>query len=177
MPFSKARSSQTRVLAGFAEVGLGMYNNITANDVVTAISMPVFMLQSAVSSMANVKQIGSQVREAEKKELILTILGALLMVIPFVGEGARALFGGAEMIVRIAALISEAGNVALGVEQIVSELESAPWVILTLLGGEIGGVVGKSGEEDFSVAAQARKGMRSSDLAHFPDDFHGRQVL
>lgn len=179
--FTAAQSNitnlQTRVLSAYGQIGLGMYNNVTADDVVTGIGMPIFMLQDVVSSMAQIKQIGNNVAAQEKKDLILTILGAVLMVIPFVGEGVGALFGGVAMISRIAALIGEAGYAALSVEDIISDPSSAPWVILSLLGGELGNFVGKEDEEIFSEAAQARRELSAADLEQFSQDFKDSDSL
>jgi hypothetical protein len=80
--------------------------------------------------MVTIKDIGANAKAEKQKSLILEILGIILIFIPFVGEGLGAAFAGAAWIARIATLIGEVGNAALGIQQIVDDPLSAPVVIL-----------------------------------------------
>ncbi len=55
-------------------------------DAVEALSLPVFMLAQEVESMEQVKQLGKNEKEYEETELIMAILTAILMVVPFAGK-------------------------------------------------------------------------------------------
>jgi hypothetical protein len=145
-------------------------NEADGGDMITAASMPVFMVQSALDSMNTIKTIGSEVIWENKKNKILEILSIVLMVIPFVGEAGGELFGGVAMIARIAALIDELGNAALTAYNVVQDPLSAPFEVLSLL---VGGLAtgAKSEKDAFTEAADARKGMSATDLGLMGDNF------
>ncbi|KAK4184083.1 Mutanase [Podospora australis] len=146
-------------------------------DVVTAASVPIFMLQNALESMKEIKRIGAKEREEKKKSLILLILSIVLMVVPFVGEAFGAVFGGATMITRVALIISEVGNAALTVVDIVKDPLSAPFAILGMVTGSFGGV--KSGQTNKSVmkdAADVRRALKDVDLKKFGKGFTVRDA-
>jgi hypothetical protein len=73
-------------------------NEAEGADIVSAASMPIFMLQQAIDIMQQIKDIGSKIVEENKKRLIALILSIVLMTIPFIGEAGGALFGGVAMI-------------------------------------------------------------------------------
>jgi hypothetical protein len=144
-------------------------------DVLTAASMPVFMLQSAVESMRSIKEIGEEEKEREKKQLILMILSIVLMVVPFVGEALGAAFGGVAMIARVALLIGEAGNVALTVYDIVEDPMSAPFAILGAIVSPFS-VAGKSQKVVYKEAADFRRALKDVDLRKFGDGFYKKDA-
>jgi hypothetical protein len=153
----------------YFELALGISQANDA-DILTAISTPVFMLQNAVNSMNNIKAIGAEVQQRDKENLILEILGIVLMVIPIIGEGGGALFGGIASIARIGTLIGDVGNAALTVYDIVQDPSSAPYAIMGLLLGGLG-KSSKSEDEFLGDAAAARRGLSKDDLAQFGDAF------
>ncbi|KAJ5167058.1 uncharacterized protein N7482_005839 [Penicillium canariense] len=168
---------QLTMLGGYALLAMRSYDpSGDSNDVLTASAMPVFMVQEAVKSMARIKDIGAQAKAQAKKDLILEILNIVLLVIPVVGEAAGALFGGAAMIARIATLIGEAGNAAMGIESIVQDPLSAPFVIMGYLVGT-GGSSAKSESELWGSAAKARSAMKAADLRKFSADFQHSDSL
>ncbi|KAJ4399150.1 Glucan endo-1,3-alpha-glucosidase agn1 [Neurospora sp. IMI 360204] len=139
-----------------------------SGDVVTAASMPIFMLQQAIDNMNEIKKMGAHIIEENKKKLILLILGIVLMVIPIIGEAGGALFGGIAMVSRIVALIDIAGNVGLTAYDIVEDPESAPFAIMGMLMGF--GVGGRS-EKSFADAGQVRKAIPASSVAKLGNIF------
>jgi chitinase len=159
-------------LAALFDISLGTFNG-EGEDPVTALSMPVFMIQDAIDSMKKIKDIGEKVAEEKKKDLILLILSIVLMVLPFVGEAGGALFGGAAMVGRVALIISEAGNAALGIEQIVGDPLSAPFVLI----GMLAGIGGAGGRPAYEAAADARRMMKPEMIAKFPTSFIGKDSL
>lgn len=88
------------------------------SDVVSASSLPVFMIEEALSNMKDVMKTGNEIAAAKQRDLALTILGLVFLVLPFVGEAIGAAFGGAAMVARMLMVIGEVGNVALSAENI-----------------------------------------------------------
>ena len=146
-------------------------------DVVVAAGMPIFMLEEAVESMKHIKEIGAKAKKEKQKELILKVLTIVLLVIPFVGEAAAPLIGGGAMVARIATLIGEAGNAALGIQQLVDDPLSAPFVILGILAGGPGALEGRAESKGFGKAATARQLMKDEQLSKFPHTFRDKDAL
>lgn len=143
-------------------------------DVATAFSMPVFMLEEATEQMQAIKKIGAEVKEAEKKQLIMGILTIVFMVIPFAGEAAAAL-GGVAAIARIGLIIGEAGNAALTIADIIDDPASAPIAIAGLLLGA--GAAGRPTRRIFKEAADARRGMSAGTLKLFSQSFQRKDGI
>jgi hypothetical protein len=95
-------------------------------DPVQVLAMPVTMVQQAVESIQQVKAIGQTEEDLKKKELILTIVGAVLAIVPFVGDAAAAAAGLASL-ARAITLIGEVANGAFSIYDIVGDPQSAPW--------------------------------------------------
>lgn len=182
------------------QVKLAAHSSLAdSGDVITAAAMPIFMLQEAVSSMTNIKDIGEQAAEAKRKvsgtsplstensikaslkltstnllsqELILGILSAVLLVIPFAGEALGALGATATSISRVALLISELGNAAISIIDIVDNPLAAPLAILGTLVGA--GGFSRGERSAYKDAADARRSLSSADLLKFSDDFRAK---
>ena len=87
--------------------------------------MPVFMVENAITNMKNVSDIGENVIEEKRKNLIFTIIMAVLMILPGVSE---VLEGIADLafIARMISMVGDVGNVALAVYDVVENPSSAP---------------------------------------------------
>ncbi|KAI8307653.1 Glucan 1,3-beta-glucosidase [Colletotrichum sp. SAR11_59] len=144
----------------FFQMKLGIWDGVN-DEVISVLSMPVSLAQQAVESMAQVAAIGEEAAEEEKKELILTILSVVFLVIPFAGEAlgpeldATILTFG-----RIIDLIGAGGNTALAFYDIAKEPTSAPMEILGLL---MAGGLGRDSSE-MGKLAKARRDMTEVDL-------------
>ncbi|KAE9573163.1 Glucan 1,3-beta-glucosidase [Colletotrichum fructicola] len=144
----------------FFQMKLGIWDGVN-DEVISVLSMPVSLAQQAVESMAQVAVIGEEAAEEEKKELILTILSVVFLVIPFAGEAlgpeldATILTFG-----RIIDLIGAGGNTALAFYDIAKEPTSAPMEILGLL---MAGGLGRDSSE-MGKLAKARRDMTEVDL-------------
>ncbi|KAL0944782.1 alpha-glucanase [Colletotrichum truncatum] len=97
--------------------------------------MPVYMLQSAVKSMNEIKRIGVEVQKRDQEHLIIMVLLIALMVVPFISEAMGGMFTSVAWVARLTLLIDEAGNVALTAYDIVNHPASAPAAILGMLVG------------------------------------------
>lgn len=62
--------------------------------------------------------------------------------------------------------VAAAGNVALGIQSIISDPASAPMVLLDLVAGG-----GLKNDEDFAQAAAARRALTEDDLESIGEDF------
>ncbi|KAH7400548.1 chitinase [Phaeosphaeria sp. MPI-PUGE-AT-0046c] len=94
-----ARNSMS---ARFFDIVAGIWDG-SNGDVAQVLSVPVFLFAQAIDSMEEAKAKGGEIIEEEKKNLILTIISALLFLIPFVGEIA-AIAAGAATVARMIAM-------------------------------------------------------------------------
>ncbi|KZL80903.1 alpha-1,3-glucanase mutanase [Colletotrichum incanum] len=144
-------------------------------NILIAVSMPVYMLQSAVESMKEIKKSGAEAQKREQEHLILMILSIVLMVVPFIGEAVGAVFGGISWVARLALLIGEGGNVALGVYDIVKDPASAPFAILGMLVGPTG-LPSKGERAAFKKAGDTRRALKSGDSKLFGTYFNDKDT-
>ncbi|KAF5710528.1 killer toxin subunits alpha beta [Fusarium mundagurra] len=144
-------------------------------DAVTALSMPVFMLEDAIKSIKSAKEIGEMQKETKTRELVLGILSIGFAVIPFAGTAASAL-GGAAMIARAALIIGEAGSAALSIVDISDDPASAPFAILGMLIGSKGVKV-KGPRKAFKDAADARRALKGNKLEAFSPEFRRKDAI
>jgi len=105
--------------------------------------------------MSAVKAIGAQEAKAKKIALITEILSIIFIFVPFLDEVAPAIIA-ANGVFHIA---GAAGNVALGIQQIISAPASAPVAILGIL--TAGGL---RNADDFSKMAKVRREISGNDL-------------
>jgi hypothetical protein len=133
--------------------------------------MPVLMVVQSVESMAQVKDIGIQVKEEEKKqktkEIVAWALNEVFFLIPFVGEVAGAMEWAAVTLVRLAALIGLAGDVAMTAVDIVENLAAALIAALHLL---IPGGAGRT-PKNVGDTIRAKKALGNDGLGSIGDVF------
>ena len=123
--------------ATLLDMVLGQWGG-SGEHTVQSLALPVFMISQAIESMNTVKDIGQQVEDKERRDLIMTIVSAVVMAIPFAGELGTAIFG-ATQIARIALLIGTAADVAVSVANAVDDPESAIGMALGMVMGTMGG--------------------------------------
>lgn len=144
-------------------------------DVITSLSMPVFMLQDASKSIEEIKKIGKEHHDTKKKELILNILSIVFSIIPFVGFAGQAV-GIATRFATAALIIGEIGNAALSIVDIVENPAAAPFAILGLLIGAEGVQV-RGAREAFKKAANVRRALKPDGLKSFSQEFVRKDSL
>ncbi|KAJ4250226.1 hypothetical protein NW762_012041 [Fusarium torreyae] len=162
-------------LSTYIEMRLGASEADSA-DIVTAFSMPIFMLQDASKSIAEIKEIGEEMKETHTRDLVLNILSIIFAVIPFAGLAASAI-GGAARIASVALIVGEAGNAAISIVEIVDNPESAPFAILGMLIGAAGIRGGMSPRSAFKEAANARRALTSNEMKAFSPTFRDKDAL
>jgi hypothetical protein len=145
-------------------------------DIVTAFSLPIFMLEDATDSIKTIKDIGEEMKKTHTKNLIMGILSIVLLIIPFAGEAAVAL-GGAAMIARGALIVGEVGNAAMSIVDIVDNPSSAPFAILGMLVGAAGLRGGKAPRGAFKDAADARRALNTDAMAAFSAELRRKDGL
>jgi chitinase len=144
--------------ARFFDIVAGIWDG-SNGDVVQVLSVPVFLFAQAVDSMEEAKEKGGEIREEEKKNLILTIISALLFLIPFVGEIA-AIAAGAATVARMIAMAGLIGNAAFTIADVVANPENAVMAIMGLIGA---GRVRKP--RDFADLGAARRAQTKYDIS------------
>lgn len=117
------------------------------DDVVDALSLPVLMVEQAVASMKEVIETADEIQEQERKSFILNFLSAILFLLPIAG-GAVATISAS--VGRIILLMGEAGNLAMGIHDIVENPKMAPFAIFGL-------IIGAQGLRDIGKIGQAAK--------------------
>jgi hypothetical protein len=111
-----------------------------------------------VDSMEEAKKTGGEILADEKKNLIITIISALLFLIPFVGEIA-AIAAGAATVARMIAMAGLVGNAAFTIADVVANPEDAVMAIMGLLGA---GRVRKP--RDYAELGAARRAQTKYDV-------------
>jgi len=126
----------------------------SSDDAVDALAMPVAMVKQAVASMEEVKKIGKTEKANQKKALIINILTAVLVLLPFVGEAA-AVAAGAAKIAQVILILGEAANAGLALYDISENPLNSPLALLGILLGPAGAA--RSPESFVNRAALTRQ--------------------
>jgi hypothetical protein len=125
---------ETQFIARKMDLELFIWNG-SPEDPVQVLPMPVMMVMEAIDKMTEVKDVAGEMEEAKKKDLILSIIGGVLMLIPFVGQAVGQLVRGGTMIARLLIALGEIGNAGMAVYDIVEDPSSAPFAIMAWLWG------------------------------------------
>ena len=122
------------------------------------------MLQQALDAMSKAKSLGSSQKAQDKKNLILEILSVVFIFIPLLNDIAPAALAAA----RIEAIVRDARSLAVTIQDIVSDLGSAPLAILRVLGGA-GATLADVG--NMARLASARRGIPEDTIARIGPTF------
>lgn len=156
--------------ATWTDLMLGQWQG-SALDAVQVVSTPVALAQQAVAMMESAKSIAETEKEEEQKELILTILSVVLIVVPFVGEAGFAALG-AVNIARAIALAGLTGNAALDTFSLVTHEGDPVMSIFGLLFG-VGGVAALEREAaSYARMGKMRRDMDPEEIARLGDSVH-----
>ncbi|KAF7114772.1 hypothetical protein CNMCM5793_000311 [Aspergillus hiratsukae] len=136
------------------------------DDTVEALSLPVFMLAQAVESMEHVKQLGKEEKEHEEEELVMTIVTAILMVVPFAG-GIIGQIAGIAWVTQALFVLEIVGSTALGVYDVVKNEGDPAMAVSGLLLGAAGARTGKN----YASAATKRREIDAADIGKLGDVF------
>jgi chitinase len=137
----------------------GMWLGETA-DPFQVYSVPAFMVKQVLESMKEAKKIGEQLKKEEIKNIVLNVLNAAFLLLPFAGNAAAAA-SGLSLLARGAGLVTVAGSAGLGIYDSVENPKMAPLAILGILLGGTGMRGAKSAktitEKDVKQMADLRK--------------------
>ncbi|KFY73285.1 hypothetical protein V499_06627 [Pseudogymnoascus sp. VKM F-103] len=141
----------------------------SGTDPAQVLAMPIAMIQQAIDSLAQVKVISKAQSNADRQKLILEIITAVLIVVPFVGGLGADIAGLADLAGAIG-LIGMLSNGAADIFSIVKDPKSAPMVIFAdLLGVGGGGTIGKG--EQFGKLGKLRRAMTVDDVSKLGNVF------
>lgn len=129
-------------------------------ELVDSISIPVLMIINSIEDMQQVEEVGEKIEEEKKKAMILAFIGALLFFIPIAGEvlGSVAELGD---IAAILAIVSAAGDTAMGVYQIVEDPQNPLLGIMSIVLAPLA----LSSVSQVAKASNLRRGMSEDDIA------------
>ncbi|KAJ5727121.1 chitinase [Penicillium malachiteum] len=131
------RTFQHMIDATYIDLMFGKWSGST-NDVLQTISMP----------------IGKKEKKEETVELVLNILSAILLIVPYAGGLGAAAMSSAEM-ARIVRLVEAAANAGLAAYGVVENPESAPFAVLGMLLGS--NALSRDWKSFATVSSVARK--------------------
>ncbi|KAL4905791.1 hypothetical protein BDW74DRAFT_184860 [Aspergillus multicolor] len=160
---SEARKNLTDLSPQMTKVIKEIHDRVylgDAADLVDALSLPIYMVTDAVANMETIVDVAEEIREAERKAIIMAFLSAILFFVPVLGEIASAVTSLAT-IGRVISLLGAVGNTAFDVYTIVDDPENAPLAIFGLVLAPLA----LSDAVAISKAAQVRRGMSADQLA------------
>ncbi|KAI0543297.1 glycoside hydrolase [Xylaria curta] len=151
----KLKNLDREIDIAIAKIKLGQWDR--PDELVDALSIPVLMVRQAVDSMEEVAKIGEEILDAQRKDLILFFVSAILFIVPVIGEGLAA--AGLVSLGRIIAILGETGGVIEGIYDIANDPESAPLAIF----GIVLGVAGIRDAAQVGKAAKFRNDFKAKD--------------
>jgi GH18 family chitinase len=151
---------------------LGMGNWLGSNgDVLTAMSVPVFLMENAVEGMDQAKELGEEVEKEEAKSQLMMVLSLVFLIVPFLGE-IGAVLAGATAIARVIAIAGASANAGLALKDVIENPDMAPFALLDLITrGRL------KSPKDFMDAVKFRKAMDASDVATLGEKFAKQDSL
>jgi len=157
---------QTSIIATSLELALGQWIG-SAEEAVDTLAPAVFMVSQAVDSMNDIKDLATEVEEKERINLILTIVGAAVMLIPIVGQIGGALTSVAQ-IARIGLMLGLTADIAITALSIINDPDSAVAVLIGMAAGLNG--VGRS-PKTYRAGSAARRALDRKTLDGFGATF------
>ncbi|KAF2153724.1 glycoside hydrolase family 55 protein [Myriangium duriaei CBS 260.36] len=145
------------------DLALGFFSG-NPNDMVQVLSVPVFMFIQGVESMAEAKAMGQKQQSEDRAKvvnLVLTIVFAVLALIPGAGEGT---LGGLAAAGRLAGNL---GSDGMGFYDIAKDPSSAPMALIGMFAG--GG--GWKDAEDLAARAATRRSMPADTITNLGRTF------
>lgn len=128
-------------------------------ELVDSISIPVLMIVNAVEDMSQVEEVADKIDEEKKKALILAFISAILFFVPIAGEVLGSVAELAD-IASILAIVSAAGDVAMGVYSIVDDPKNPLLGIMSIILAPLA----LTDLAKISQAAGLRRGMSDADV-------------
>lgn len=181
--FTNASNNFEAIYDGLGAMYMSMVSggwNGSVADATSVMVLPVSLAYQAAQTMQQVVVIGGEEEGREHRDLILEILGAVLMVIPFAGG---FLGGAGELLAtigRIISIIGAVGNAGLSIYDIILHPNSAPMEIIGVLLGGVGADIGRGfgrGSAEVKAMADGRAATAESDIAKLGDEFQANDAI
>lgn len=144
------------------EIRSGQYINTgSAEDIVDAVAMPIFMIDESLDYMEQVVEMAKEIEAYDIKFFILNFLSAIFFIMPAIGEALGS--AGYAFLGRLLSWIGELGSTALGIEGVISDPNTAPLLIF----GLVMSVKSIRDTNNAVKAAELRRGMSRAAIAAF----------
>jgi hypothetical protein len=130
-------------------------STVLRGDIINLGSLPLLMLQFAISSMNNVVETANELAEQERKSTIANFLMAYLMLILMAGSVAGAL--GSTLLRTLLNVAGELANIDVAIYEVVNNPNNALLSVFELLLGVVS-------LKPFKEVAQARRSMKSGEF-------------
>lgn len=101
-------------------------------DLVDALSLPIMMIDDAVDNMQQIDDTVDKWEEDKRKNILMAFLSAVFFLVPIVGQVVGTI-GTLANIGRIIVMAGVAGNIALGIHDIVDDPANAPLAIFGII--------------------------------------------
>ena len=160
---------QANILAVQMQMLLGAWPGVT-DDVVQSVSLAVELLLQAVSSMQEVVTIGKEEEAWERKEMIEEILGAIFLVVPFLGE-VDAISDAFVDFSEIATVVGDTTLLGDSIYEIAKDPKNSIMTILTTLL-----LVGQRSAEEYKTMATARRDIPDETIESFGPVFQEKNT-
>lgn len=101
-------------------------------DLVDALSLPVFMIDGAIDNMQEIDDTVDKWEEEKRKNILMAFLSAIFFFVPILGQVVGTVATLAN-IGRIIVMAGVAGNIAIGIHDIVDDPSNAPLAIFGII--------------------------------------------
>lgn len=134
---------RSKLVATYADIITTQWSG-SYEDAIDIFSAPVTVLAQAVQTMKDTKKTAEEIKDEERNNELMNIFGIVFMLLPFVGELLGPFGGVVAMIGRIISTIGTAGDLAVNLQSIVQDPETAPMVLIGVLAGVTGSGIARS---------------------------------
>ena len=109
----------------------GIYSG-SSYDLVDALGLPILMIDDAIDNMQQIDDTVDKWEEEKRKNILMAFLSAVFFFVPVVGQVVGTI-GTLANVGRILVMAGIAGNVAIGIHDIVDDPGNAPLAIFGLI--------------------------------------------
>jgi len=145
-------------------------DGVDPTDLIFACIFPVLLIEASIQKMGEIIETADQIEKAQHIANILNWIGAIIFVLPVVGEGLGAVTAPLiAQIGRLLSLLGDAGTVAIGIYDSVTGTGNAQPAFAALAAVFAGRYIGRASKVE--VAARAMRNAEAKVLETAGKDF------